>query len=40
MKLCVGDKSYTLRTQSQGVAGKVFAACRMAVPAMLEEPAK
>jgi hypothetical protein len=37
MELSVGGKAYLLRTQSKGVAGKVFTACRVAVPPMLEE---
>ena len=40
MELSVGGKAYLLRTQSKGVAGKVFTACRVAVPPMLEEVAK
>jgi transposase len=40
MELSVGGKAYLLRTQSKGVAGKVFTACRVAVPPMLEEVAR
>ena len=40
MKLCVGGKAYLLRTGSKGGAGKVFTACRVAVPPMLEEVAR
>jgi len=40
MELSVSGKAYLLRTQSKGVAGKVFTACRVAVPPMLEEVAR
>jgi len=40
IELSVGGKGYLLRTASRGVAAKVFTACRVAVPPMLEEVAK
>jgi transposase len=40
MELSVGGKAYLLRTGSKGVAGKIFTACRVAVPPMLEEVAQ
>jgi hypothetical protein len=38
MKLSVGGKGYLVRSPTRGVAGKVFAACRLAVPPMVQEP--
>jgi hypothetical protein len=40
MELSVGGKAYLLRTGSKGVAGKIFTACRVAVPPMFEEVAQ
>jgi transposase len=38
MQLSVGGKGYLVRSPTRGVAGKVFAACRLAVPPMVQEP--
>jgi transposase len=38
MKLSVDGKGYLVRSPTRGVAGKVFAACRLAVPPMVQEP--
>jgi len=37
MELKVGDKTYHLRTETRGVAAKVFAACRLALPPTMRE---
>lgn len=39
MRLTVGERSYEVRTETRGVAGKVFAACGLAPPPTIREAA-
>lgn len=38
-QLTVGGKRYDVRTETRGVAGKVFAVCRLALPATVQQAA-
>lgn len=39
MRLSVGERQYEVRTETRGVAGKVFAACGVALPPTIREAA-
>ena len=37
MELTVGEKRYRLRSETQGLVGQVFGACRLALPPTIRE---